>query len=192
MSIFLIPCILGIDSRTIGQVTGDGKASCFSNAEDTGIPALQDWCHQLTVASRERAARGYRLHVKTFATTVQSYIQGIEGVTVADRKSLRDKWESTGLDDENNEPEDPLQALFGSLGPGYDGGLYSMGINRPAPKVDREGRRLGITPRLCGEFAELVDECVKELEAKFSNNLDEKCRIGAANVSLYGLYLLQS
>ena len=43
--------------RLKGQVKGDGEPSCFSNVEDTGIPELQQWCHQLTIASRERAAR---------------------------------------------------------------------------------------------------------------------------------------
>jgi len=183
-------------------VKGDGKASCFSNLEDTGIPGLQEWCHQLTVASRERAARGYRLHVKTFATTVQSYIQGIGDVTAADRQSLRDKWESVGSvgdenEDENqrynwdsdsssddDEPEDHLQALLGSLGPGVGAGLYSMVNHRPAPKVDQQGKLVGVTPRLCSEFAGIIDECVNEIEEKFSCDLDEKCRLGAVNVSL--------
>ena len=41
--------------RLKGQVKGDGEPSTFSNVEDTGIPKLQKWCHQLTLSSRDRA-----------------------------------------------------------------------------------------------------------------------------------------
>src|SRR5271170_6191908 len=65
----------------IGQVRGDGDPSCFSNVKDTGIPDLQQWCHSLTVSSRERAARNFLSHLKTFATSIQTYVKGIGDVT---------------------------------------------------------------------------------------------------------------
>lgn len=80
--------------RVKGQVKGDGEPTCFTNTEDTGIPALQRWCHQLTVASRERSARTFFAQLRVFITGVESYIQGITGVTVTDRESLRQRWES--------------------------------------------------------------------------------------------------
>ena len=139
-----------------GQVKGDGDPSCFTKADDTGIPALQTWCHQLTISSRERAARNFLTHLKTFANSVKTYVQGIGDVTVADREALRAKWESDlGYDDDDSDTgygldgldDDPfsinnLAMLADPLGQG----LYSM--QKKAPKVDRYGELVGITPRL--------------------------------------------
>lgn len=66
----------------------------FHETDDTGIPALQEWCHHLTVSSRERAARNFFTHLKTFANSVKTYVEGAGDVTAADRESLRAKWES--------------------------------------------------------------------------------------------------
>ena len=184
----------------IGQVKGDGKPSCFSNVADTGIPDLQKWCHQLTIASRERAARTFMTHLKAFAVSIDSYVQGIGDVTAIDREALRAKWESQGFDQPDpydaNPLEDPLDAILGGLDGYFGSGLYSM--NKPAPKVDPYGQPTGITPRLCTvrvrqilsllsniplqEFAKMVDKCVKDLQQNFKDGLEDKCRVGAANV----------
>lgn len=140
----------------IGQVKGDGEPSCFSNPQDTGIPDLQKWCHQLTISSRERAARNFLAHLKTFATSVQSYVQGIGDVTAIDRELLREKWESGNVErDEGldhgygawaSDPVDPFDAILGGLGGGLGAELYSL--NKPAPKVDAYGQPVGVAPRL--------------------------------------------
>lgn len=172
---------------------------------DTGIPALQKWCHQLTIASRERSARTFLTHIKTFAQSVQSYVQGIGDVTAIDRASLRQKWESRGFDDPprsnaNAVFDDPLQAILAGLGGGLGAGLYTL--NEPEPKMEADGQLIGITPRLCKvshrslsfeiassksnhlqEFAQLVDGCVRDLQKNFKDTLEDKCRVGAANVS---------
>lgn len=140
-----------------GQVKGDGEPSCFSNVKDTGIPDLQEWCHQLTISSRERAARNFLVHLKTFATSVQSYVQGIGDVTAADRAALREKWESSNLrtrDDGGLEngwtiaqlAGDPFDAILGGLGDGLGAELYAL--NKPAPKVDPYGQPVGVAPCL--------------------------------------------
>ena len=145
--------------RIKGQVKGDGDPSCFSKVEDTGIPALQEWCHHLTVSSRERAARNFLMHLKTFTNSVRTYVQGIGDVTAADREALRAKWESD-LGDEEDAPDmgygmnflddddDPfgINNLAMLANPGMRGGLYTM--NKKAPKVDRYGELVGITPLL--------------------------------------------
>jgi hypothetical protein len=137
------------------QVKGDGEASCFSNLEDTSVPALQEWCHQLTVSSRERAARNFLSHLKTFANSVRAYVQGIGDVTAADRTLLREKWESSPQDDdEDMDPEydgwadsDPYDLPgFANLAGGLGNGLYSL--NKVAPKVDQYGEPAGVTPVL--------------------------------------------
>lgn len=114
--------------------------------EDTSIPALQDWCHKLTVSSRERAARNFLAHLKTFANSVRGYVQGIGDITAADRTLLREKWESAPQEDDNG-----MDGGWGGSDPfdlidGLGNGMYSM--NKPALKVDPYGERLGVTPRL--------------------------------------------
>lgn len=132
----------------IRQVKGDGDPACFSNVEDTSIPALQQWCHSLTVSSRERAARNFLSHLKTFANSVQGYVQGIGDITATDRTLLREKWESTPQDDDNamdgeyGASSDPFDFPNGLLG----NGMFSM--NQAAPKVDPYGELVGVTPRL--------------------------------------------
>jgi len=169
-----------------GQVKGDGQPSCFSNINDTGIPDLQQWCHKLTISSRERAARTFMAHLKAFTQSVQSYVQGIGDVTAIDRESLREKWESSGFGEAQQyfPNEDPLDAILGGLGAGIGVGLYAM--NEPAPpKVDPYGQPTGVTPRLCTEFARMVDNCVHDLQQNFKDGLEEKCTVGAANVREY-------
>ena len=133
-----------------GQVKGDGEPSCFSDVQDTGIPDLQNWCHRLTIASRERAARTFFAHLKTFTQSVQTYVKGVGDVTAVDRESLREKWESRGFDEPERygtEEDDPLAAILGGLGAGLGAGLYNM--NKPATKVDPDGQPSGVTHRLC-------------------------------------------
>jgi hypothetical protein len=130
------------------QVKGDGQPSCFSNVQDTGIPDLQEWCHQLTIASRERAARTFFAHLKTFAQSIKTYVKGIGDVTAVDRESLREKWESRGLDEQPQygmDDDDPLAAILGGLGDRLGAGLYAMN----KPKADPDSQAGGITHKLC-------------------------------------------
>ncbi|KAF6762688.1 hypothetical protein DFP72DRAFT_876603 [Ephemerocybe angulata] len=171
--------------RLKGQVKGDGSPSCFSNVDHTGIPALQEWCHQLTIASRERAARGFLTHLGTFARSIQSYVQGIGDVTAIDREALRDKWESRGfVNHAQQDDEDPWARFLaaGDLDRYLDG--HNLNPNRePEEKLDADGNPIGITPRLCKEFSELVDDCVEDLKQNFKDGLEEKCRQGASDAS---------
>jgi len=169
--------------------------------QDTGIPDLQKWCHQLTIASRERAARTFFAHLKTFAQSIHTYVNGIGEITAVDRESLREKWESRGLNEPTRygaDEDDPLAAILGGLGGGLGAGLLTM--NKPATKMDPDGLS-GVTHRLCTvssafitqmlsliiiaqqEFAKLVDQCVQDLQQDFKDGLEEKCRVGAENVS---------
>ncbi|RXW25223.1 hypothetical protein EST38_g555 [Candolleomyces aberdarensis] len=183
--------------RLKGQVKGDGEPTCFSNVEDTGIPAVQQWCHQLTIASRERAARNFLTHLSTFAKSVQSYVQGIGDVTAVDREELREKWESRGfIDNQEQDEEDDGPDPWGDLGIHLNGPaadflarlrgeqdvpMYRM--NEPRAKLDENGQPVGITPRLCNEFIVLVENCVEELKQKFQDGLEDKCRTGSASAS---------
>ncbi|KJA29987.1 hypothetical protein HYPSUDRAFT_196279 [Hypholoma sublateritium FD-334 SS-4] len=159
--------------RLTGQVKGDGGSSCFSNVEHTGVPALQQWCHQLTIASRERAARTFLTHVKAFAQSIQSYVEGNGEVTASDRENLREKWESRDLLGGGD-----ALGIMGQLGNDFGVDLYS--INQ---KVDPYGVPTGVTPRLCKLFAEIVDKCVNDLKQHFKDGLEAKCTAGAVNAA---------
>ncbi|OAX43900.1 hypothetical protein K503DRAFT_846915 [Rhizopogon vinicolor AM-OR11-026] len=179
--------------RIKGQVKGDGDPSCFSNPEDTGIPALQKWCHQLTISGRSRAAKQFHTHLKMFANSVQVFVDGIGDVTGADREALRDKWESTpqgdqnlfdGYDDEvmpyRGSSEDPLFSRnFRGLGLN---GLFTMN-NSSSLKVDARGELIGVTPRLVKEFSTHVEKCVSDLQGLFRDGLEDKCQVGAINAA---------
>lgn len=196
-----------------GQVKGDGDPTCFSNVVDTGIPDLQKWCHSLTVSSRERAARNFLTQLKTFANSVKTYVQGIGEVTDLDREVLREKWESNLLDNEDEDDEDDLYAQYGGGWASSDidmsglnlhglggGRLYT--IPRKVPKASNLNNATGVTPRLikvskytvsigkCGihsllqDFQVIIDGCVSELQDRFRDGLEDKCRVGAINVRI--------
>ncbi|KAK0453568.1 hypothetical protein EV421DRAFT_2030518 [Armillaria borealis] len=165
--------------RLTKQVEGDGEPTCFSNIDDTGIPALQEWCHALTLSSRERSARTFLAHLQTFSVSIQTYVNGISGVTATDREALRSKWESTDeeLDQDDQfqlDDDDPYAAILG-------GGLYSM--KETAPKVDAYGEAVGITPRLVKDFTKVIEDNVENLKAKFREGLADKCRTGVTQAS---------
>ncbi|KAF7977636.1 hypothetical protein HWV62_3046 [Athelia sp. TMB] len=177
--------------RIKGQVQGDGDPSCFSNLDDTCIPALQEWCHSLTVSSRERAARNFLTHLKTFGSSVQTYVQGIGEITVEDRTLLREKWESTPAhaDDDGSaygggwaSSDDPYDMPGFAQLAGH--GLLSM--NKPALKVDAYGEPIGVTPQLTKDFKKVVNDSVVNLKTAFNSGLEEKCRVGAANPQCIG------
>ncbi len=130
----------------LGQVKGDGDPTCFTKTDDTGVPALQQWCHQLTVSSRSRAARTFLSHLTTFAKTVRVFLEGIGEVTETDRLAMRDQWESDMLDPEEDDPyysgmmasSDDYRHLMDEMN------LYTI----KQTKVDRNGEPIGVTPRL--------------------------------------------
>ncbi|KAG1907278.1 uncharacterized protein F5891DRAFT_940152 [Suillus fuscotomentosus] len=190
--------------RITGQVKGDGDPSCFSNLEDTGIPSLRQWCHKLTISSRSRAAKQFHTHLKTFANSVRVYVDDIGDVTIADRESLREKWESTpqggeGMyDDEDEDEDEDMPHWHGSPDPMsvhlfqpyrgtmsralMDARLFSMN-NQSSLKVDARGEPIGVTPRLVKEFGIHVEKSVSDLQDLFRDGLEDKCRVGAANAA---------
>ncbi|PSS18906.1 hypothetical protein PHLCEN_2v3192 [Hermanssonia centrifuga] len=67
---------------------------------------------------------------------------------------------------------------------GYVQGIGDVTVaDRDAPKVDRFGQLVGITPRLVKDFMKVIDDCVHELQKSFRDGLQEKCRVGAINIA---------
>lgn len=112
---------------------GDGGPSCFTSAEDTGVPALQEWCHELTIHARERSARSLLNNLATFLRSVRSYVGDMEGVSVVDRLALAAMWESNVLMGDMREglgltnaqpahpapaPAAPMPSMYGRRGRG--------------------------------------------------------------------------
>lgn len=133
-----------LSNLRVEQVEGDGDPTCFTNAEDTGIPALQEWCHQLTLSSRERLNKAFLAHLQTFSVSVRSYVEGIRGVTTEDRNALRAQWETGEMEmpDEESDDEandDPFMDLLG-------GRMYTMPIEKPVAL--KPVNDTGIFPRL--------------------------------------------
>ncbi|KIY48788.1 hypothetical protein FISHEDRAFT_58698 [Fistulina hepatica ATCC 64428] len=155
------------------HVQGDGDAACFSNVEDTGIPAL----------TRKSGASSLRWHLEltriffnslmVFCNGLHNYVAGIQGVTPADREALRKKWDS-GV--ENNDEEEDEED---------DQGNFQMDLDED-PFADIPslsglgGAGLDTMP---SDFTEAVAVCTEDLKKKFQNGLEEKCRIGAADAS---------
>ncbi|KAK1224421.1 hypothetical protein PQX77_012717 [Marasmius sp. AFHP31] len=147
------------------QVKGDGEPTCFSRAEDTGIPDLQKWCHTLTSTSRGRTARVFLHHLKTFSNSIVGYIRGIGEVTPADRDSLRQQWESKWPGSKAMEAAEMWQ--------------YTLEDDPFTIKPERQELGNGVAPRLAKEFISAIDKCVEELQGKFKDGLEAKCRTGA-------------
>lgn len=139
------------------------------------------------------------------------YVDGIGDVTAADREALRDKWESIPQGDQDlyyddegmlyrGRSEDPLMVDH-FRGLDSNNRLFTMN-NESSLKVDARGEPIGVTPRLvkvrplaltyvsCGihvsslkEFGEHIEKCVSDLQSLFRDGLEDKCQVGATNVS---------
>ncbi|KAJ7591152.1 hypothetical protein C8J56DRAFT_934806 [Mycena floridula] len=162
--------------RLKGQIKSDGPPSCFTDVEDTGVPQLQKWVHELTQASRGRSAKQLLARLQTFSQSVTSALTGINGVTPQDRNTLRDRWESKTADAAAAEPVDEWEGFDwkGILERGAS--LYTM---KSEDKVDAYGILRGISPELAKAFTEIVDSRTEEIKTIFRSGLEDKCREGA-------------
>ncbi|KAJ2929967.1 hypothetical protein H1R20_g7128, partial [Candolleomyces eurysporus] len=71
-----------------GLIDGHAEPSCFTDVEQTGVPALQERCSELTTGSRHRAAQEFLNRLSAFVGTVKTYIEHLDSVEecVADLK----------------------------------------------------------------------------------------------------------
>ncbi|CAE6530132.1 unnamed protein product [Rhizoctonia solani] len=187
------------------QVKGDGGPSCFTNPEDTEVPALQEWCHQLTLSSRERSARTLLHSLTTFLRSIKSYVDKMEGVNVADRQVLAKLWESTvhmvQVDDSigltqaqpNPPPAPPAPPVSAYMRRGYRRNMSFQ----PPPDTSLKGTaqrakgileqaRYALPPDGKGVFFQLRNStkkvaasCVEQLKHAFREGIEERCLAGA-------------
>lgn len=88
------------------------------------------------MSSRERAARTFLTSLKTFAKSVKFYIESGNDVTAVDREILREKWETSFVDDEDDDDE-PEMDVYG----------YPV-VKEKELKCDEFGQPIGVTARL--------------------------------------------
>ena len=67
---------------------------CFTDEEDTEIPALSRWIHELTVPVREQASLDLFVEAKNVLASVSAFIEGTPHVTPNDRRTLQSRWRS--------------------------------------------------------------------------------------------------
>ncbi|KAG9082296.1 hypothetical protein FRC06_005133, partial [Ceratobasidium sp. 370] len=186
------------------QVKGDGGPSCFANPEDTGIPALQQWCHELTVTTREQCARSLLNNLTTFLHSIRAHLDDMKGVSVADRTALAEMWKSSMLPSKFGDlgltqvhpavlasspaapcsPTNSRRACKRSESPSPDSSL--SGIARQIEQLQDQKHMMlvgdegkGISFRLRTSMEKVVSDCVAQLKQAFHDGIDGQCRVGA-------------
>ncbi|CAE6511703.1 unnamed protein product [Rhizoctonia solani] len=191
--------------RTKKQVKGDGGPSCFVNPEDTEVPALQEWCHKLTLSSRERSARTLLHNLTTFLRSIKSYVDKMEGINVGDRQVLAKLWESTvhmmQVDDSlgltqaqpNPPPAPPAPPVLAYMRRGYRRNMPFQpppdtslnGTAERARRILKQARYVlppdgkGISFRLQKNMKKVAANCVEQLKHAFREGIEERCLAGA-------------
>ncbi|KAG8902264.1 hypothetical protein FRC00_014089, partial [Tulasnella sp. 408] len=176
--------------RLTKQVEGDGEPTCFSDKADTQIPALQEWCHSLTISSRERTARSFLQKLKTFAASVQSYLDDMNNVSEVDRAQLRQRWASDYEDPRKPRRLQQPAPAHNYHNPEFDLDRYLAACEGEGePQAEAPSREPtpanpdGVASVLKEKFADLVDEAVSYLHDSFRAGLEDKLKIGSATAS---------
>ncbi len=73
---------------------GQGS-ECFSNIDQTEIPALREWCHTLTRPAYVETATMLATQFRAFALTLKTFLDDTDGVTEEDRRRIRRQWASS-------------------------------------------------------------------------------------------------
>ncbi|KZT43419.1 hypothetical protein SISSUDRAFT_693111 [Sistotremastrum suecicum HHB10207 ss-3] len=166
--------------RLTKQVKGDGEPTCFLDKPDTGVPALQAWCHDLTITSRERAARNFMSRFKVFIEGISSYLQDVEGVNLGDRMALRDLWQSYPDDDESVIVDQSGERLYRMASEEEWFQDIDAMLGGQKPKTKPDGKATGIALRLEQVIDQIVSTTVASLKVKFRDGLEDRCQSGAS------------
>jgi hypothetical protein len=141
-------------------VRRDGDPNCFSNKDETGIPALQKWCHEITLGPRERVVKKFLCHFATFLQQVSSYVSNVEDASgnIQDRITLRDRWTQRKQGEGNTCISERLQRVRTLVFPLSSPDCYAAQTLSDVTNRDVEG-----------------------LRERFRTELADKCRTGADN-----------
>ncbi|KAI0315371.1 hypothetical protein OF83DRAFT_1293359 [Amylostereum chailletii] len=69
----------------------EGETGCFSDVDDTGIPALRNWCHRRTWPARDRVAGNFLADLEAVARRIQQYTTQTSYAS-AERSNLEQLW----------------------------------------------------------------------------------------------------
>ncbi|KAI0370298.1 hypothetical protein BV20DRAFT_966971 [Pilatotrama ljubarskyi] len=150
--------VFAVAARTYLQLRADedGTKSAFKSS-DTGIPELRRWIQTLTLPAREEAAEAMLLQLQDFARNVEKWLDGIPGVSLADREQLKARWRSK-QSPLGEQGETPL-------------GRHLAARYPTTPDA--------ILPKLLEAFQPVVDKLVGGLSNRFAKELPERCRLSA-------------
>ncbi|KAI0723406.1 hypothetical protein C8Q76DRAFT_855661 [Earliella scabrosa] len=132
--------------RLIGKAPGDGKPACFTDIDDTGIPAIRKRVHELTFPVREEAARKQLARLRAFVKTVCNCIQGSCDVNDPEIEALREVWLSL---------DRTLKAA--------NGGLES---NREARNAHYGSHPTSLVARLVSDSQRVVDNVMLDIDMR--------------------------
>ncbi|KAI0334803.1 hypothetical protein GY45DRAFT_1431300 [Cubamyces sp. BRFM 1775] len=152
----------------------DRLTSPFTES-DTGIPALREWIQMVTLAAREEAAAKALVHLRDFARTVRGWVEGIPGVTLADREWLQARWRCEPSDtpedddesDEDDEDEDEEQQQD----------IRQVQLERYSQTPH------AVVPSLLTAFHPIVGNIANDLSKRFEEELRDKWRNSAEEAS---------
>ena len=154
------------------QVIGDGEPVCFTDVADTGIPALQQWCHDLTQPFREQAALKYLSRLGSLALRIRTWVENIDARpdTAETRRQIRKKYQT-----------DRSSAKRAG----------ETGIALRLSKVHSIRWRplnLRMLIRISQEFTAHVLKCTEHLEKTFKDGIETSCQAGVQKVGLHPLH----
>ncbi|KAI0723405.1 hypothetical protein C8Q76DRAFT_783295 [Earliella scabrosa] len=148
--------VFTVSAREHRALEGDDDSTCFERIEETGIPALREWCEQLILPRREEATHKLLVHLRAFGQSLKSFVEGTPGVSDSDRQNMKLRWDSTM------------------------GGSFPMAdfANRPVRELEARRRDAGVSWHLVKKFQRVVTTCVCDLQDVFEEYLGDKCDEG--------------
>ncbi|KAI1792937.1 hypothetical protein LXA43DRAFT_1129135 [Ganoderma leucocontextum] len=143
--------------RIISKTPDDDSGPlCFSDEEDTEIPALSRWISYLTIPAREQASYDLFVQLKSLLTSVSEFVEGTPGVTAEDRETLQTKWRSREME--------PTSAF----------------ITARERRAERYGSRpTSVVSRLIKSFEAVSDAISCDLDRAVKADLERKCHDSA-------------
>ncbi|RDX53114.1 hypothetical protein OH76DRAFT_1480146 [Lentinus brumalis] len=147
--------VFTVSARDHACLSDVEESACFTDIEQTRIPALREWCHTLTLPAREKATHNLLVQLRAFAQSFSAFIEGTPGVSEKDRAAIKRKWES---------------AMHGCSSEDFK--------NRGYREVKAKQRTTGVTWRLINCLKEVVKNCVCDLQDAFAEYLSDKCDEG--------------
>ncbi|KAL1946555.1 hypothetical protein VTO73DRAFT_14659 [Trametes versicolor] len=127
---------------------------------NTRIPELRLWIDAITRPTRETVAEQVLQQTKDFARCIETWIDGIPGVSLGDRDRLKACWRS------KKSPEGPK-------------GKNQLSHRQLLQRRYQSSPETAIIPALLKVFQAVVDGLTGDISARFGKGLKDKCRASA-------------